>query len=186
MTKAICLHFRHGKRTTNFEIVEGRFGPRMTGWKLRPVLIQGQDFAQTMVSESHRTITVRLTESTRNHPLRAIYQLAHEAIHCLSPAERFDTLWFEEALANHHALTFPELPEDYRRDAENTVPALYVEPLAAFRSLNPPDTQIKSLRFTQPDFNSWNATLIKQHFKTTDDLAEKLARRLPTYRPPMI
>jgi hypothetical protein len=164
-------------------LVEGRFGPRNTSWKLRPVLVQGQNFAQTIVSESDRTITVRLTESTRNHQLQAMYQLAHEAVHCLSPAARFDTLWFEEGLANHHALTFPELPEDYRRDAENTIPALYVEPLAAFRSLNPKDAQIKSLRFTHPDFNSWDATLIKQHFKTTDDLAEKLARRLPTYRP---
>lgn len=161
-------------------VVEGRFGPRITGWKLRPVLVHGENFPQTMVSESDRTITVRLTELTRNHPLQAIYQLAHEAIHCLSPAARLDTLWFEEGLANHHAVTFAELPEDYRREAEDMVPSLYVEPLAAFRSLNPKDAEIRLLRFTHPDFNSWDAALIKQHFKTTDDLAEKLARRLPT------
>lgn len=75
------------------------------------------------------------------------------------------------------------MPEDYRREAEDAVPSLFVEPLAAFRSLRPTDQQIKALRLISPDFNSWDAALIQQHFKTTDDLAEKLARRLPTTRP---
>src|ERR1700730_3173430 len=91
-------------------IAENRFGRRVTGWAMLPVLIEGQRFPQTLVSEAARTTRVRLTLSTNLYPLQATFQLAHEAIHCLSPAERTDTIWFEEGLANHHSLTFSELP----------------------------------------------------------------------------
>jgi hypothetical protein len=98
------------KNTKNLKriisIVERRYGLRVPGCKLRPVLIEGQNFPQTLVSDHDRTVTVRLTESTRKYPQQAIFQLAHEAVHCLSPAARLDTLGFEEGLANHHALTF--------------------------------------------------------------------------------
>jgi hypothetical protein len=163
--------------------VELRFGARVPGWTMLPVLIEGQRFPQTLVSEASRTFRVRLTESTNDHPQQALFQLAHEAIHCLSPAERCDTIWFEEGLANHHSLTFSELPARYRKESEERVPSLFVEPLAAFRSLNPADEMIKALRLTYPDFNSWNADLIQQHFATTRELAERLAGRLPKERP---
>ena len=164
-------------------IVKLRFGAQVAGWTMLPVLIEGQRFPQTLVSEAHRTFRVRLTESTNTYPQQALFQLAHEAIHCLSPAERLDTIWFEEGLANHHSLTFSELPARYRKESEKLVPTLFAEPLAAFRSLNPADEKIKALRLRHPDFNSWDAGLIQQHFATTEELAVTLARRLPNERP---
>ena len=115
--------------------------------------------------------------------MQAAFQLSHEAVHCLAPASRRDTIWFEEGLANQVSLTFPEIDENYRQEAEANVPTLFVEPLAAFRSLSATDDQIKQMREEEPCFDKLTPSLIQKYFNTSNELAEKLCRRLPLKRP---
>jgi hypothetical protein len=139
---------------TILRAVEKRFGPRVKGWTIKPVDVAGSSFPETTVDAIGKTVQVRITASTKQFPMRATYQLAHETIHCLAPAGRPDTIWFEEGLANHFALTYPELSQRYRAEAEASVPAMFVEPLNAFRSLNATDEQIEALRQELPLFDA--------------------------------
>ena len=75
-TKELLNILRHAER---------RFGPRQPGWTIKPVVVEGKKYPQTLVDESKKTVQVRITESTKKHPEQAIFQLSHEAIHCLAP-----------------------------------------------------------------------------------------------------
>src|ERR1700680_1195508 len=89
--------------------IEKRVGPRWPGWAIKPVVVARASFPETTRDAVKHTVQVRITASTTKYPMQAAYQHSHEAIHCLAPACRRDTIWFEEGLANHVALTFPEI-----------------------------------------------------------------------------
>lgn len=161
---------------------EARFGPRIPGWSYI-VVPEGQSFPETIRDLSKKQVRVRVTVSTLQYPMQAAFQLCHEAVHCLAPTSRRDTIWFEEGLANHVSLTFREIAEDVRRENEANVPTLFVEPLAAFRSLSATDEQIRQIRAEEPCFDKFTPSLIKKYFNTSDDLSEKLCHRLPLQRP---
>jgi len=115
--------------------------------------------------------------------MQAAYQLSHEAIHCLASAGRRDTIWFEEGLANHFALTFPEISPPTKSENEQKLPALFVGPVKAFRSLNATDEQIRLLRIVHPWFDLLTLEIIQKHFSATAELAAQLCNRLPKERP---
>jgi hypothetical protein len=60
---------------------EGRYGPRDTSFRFLSVAFHSKPYAQTLVSESARTIAVRLDQAAKNNDLRLKYQLWHEAVH---------------------------------------------------------------------------------------------------------
>lgn len=171
------------KLLTILRSAEKRFGPRVNGWTVKPVDVAGTSFPETTADTIKSAVQVRITASTNQYPMQAAYQLAHEAIHCLAPAGRRDTIWFEEGLANHFALTYPELSKQYRAEAEAGVPALFVEPLNSFRSLNATDEQIRAVREEQPLFDNLTPELIQKYFSASAELAPKLCNRLPLGRP---
>jgi hypothetical protein len=174
------------KLLTILRSVENRFGPRIEGWTIKPVDVAGSSFPETTVDTIKKAVQVRITASTNRDPMQATYQLAHETIHCLAPAGRRDAIWFEEGFANHFALTYPELSRRYRAEAEASVPALFVEPLDAFRSLNATDEQIGTLRQEQPLFDELTPELIQKYFSAPAELARKLCDRLPLNRPSVL
>ena len=162
---------------------EVRFGPRVAGWSYI-VVPEGQSFPETTIPDTaKKQVRVRVTMSTLQYPMQAAFQLSHEAVHCLAPTSRRDTIWFEEGLANHVSLTFPEIGENVREENAAKVPTLFVEPLAAFRSLSATDEQIKQMRAEEPCFDKLTPSLIQKYFNTSDELSEKLCRRLPLERP---
>ena len=109
--------------TAILRLAEKRFGSRMGGWKINPVDVAGSSFPETIVDPAGKTVQVRITASTRKYPMQATYQLAHEAIHCLAPVGRRDTIFFEEGLATHFALTYPDIspPDRARRRPQHVL-----------------------------------------------------------------
>src|SRR4030081_3664056 len=78
---------------------ETRFGPRVPGWAMQKVMVGDYDHPQTLVSNEHKTITVRLTRHVESDQRIAKFQIGHEAIHCLTPVENMEVRFFEEGLA---------------------------------------------------------------------------------------
>ncbi len=150
------------------------------------MIAAGDNFPETTVDAERRTVQVRLTASTNKYPVQAMYQSAHECIHCLGPAGRRDTIYFEEGLANHFALTYPELPSHIRSQNEVLLLSLFAAPLAAFRKLNATDEHIRHLRLEQPYFDLLTPQLVHKYFSASLELARVLCRRLPEERPPTL
>ena len=53
-----------------------------------------------------RHVIVRITESSATNVMRAAYQMAHEAIHLLSPTGKKGTTVLEEGLATHFSARY--------------------------------------------------------------------------------
>jgi hypothetical protein len=171
------------KLLTVLKGAERRFGDRVPGWRIRPVLVHGFNFPETTANDADKSVQVRVTASTTRYPMQAAFQLSHEAIHCLAPACRRDTIWFEEGLANHFSLTFPEISAPTRAENERDVPNLFVGPLKAFRDLKATDEQIRALRSDESWFDRITPDLIQKHFSASAELAKRLCQRLPIERP---
>jgi len=83
---------------------EQRYGQR-EAFELTTVTVEeGRKWAQTLVNSANRTIEVRVSVFVNDRDPQTIYQLAHEAVHCLFPVQRLDTIYIEEGLAIRHAL----------------------------------------------------------------------------------
>jgi hypothetical protein len=169
-----------------FKSIQTRFGAGEPGWKIQQIEIRditGRLFPETMADLTAKTIKIRLRESTRNDPQQRMYQLAHEAIHCLAPRNRRDTLWFEEGFANWHAVNYPALPRNYRTRAPAGITGLLAPTYHAFCKLNPTDSQLAELRKHQPILDDVKAEDIVKYFGATEELAKVLTQRLPEERP---
>jgi hypothetical protein len=162
---------------------ERRYGSRVSGWTIAPVIVDRDNFAETLVDRTARRVEVHITNSTRKYPTQAIYQLAHEAVHCFVASGRRDTIYFEEGLANDFALTLPDLPALYRNQALATLPTLLREPLSAFRALNATDEAIRALRAVQPDFDALTPDIIVNSFGVSPQTASDVCKRMPHERP---
>ena len=75
---------------------ENLYGPRVN-YNVEEVLIcPDKKYAQTIVDIQNHQITVHITVFQGRRNAQTIYQLAHEAVHCLCPTSRMDTLYLEE------------------------------------------------------------------------------------------
>jgi hypothetical protein len=112
-----------------FAMVQKRFGPAEPGWKFQVEArdIPGRLFVETIPNPADKTVIVRLRHSANQDPQQRMYQLAHEAIHCLAPRPRRDTLWIEEGFANWHAVNYPGCPAHTAK-----------RPVRALRDFSPP------------------------------------------------
>ena len=162
---------------------EAQFGPRDRTWQLGRIVVLGNDYPETTTIELLHVVVVRITESTRQFPMQAIYQLTHETVHCLSPHGRRDTLYFEEGLANHCALTQPLLPEPYLADCLADLPPILLGPLNAFRALNPTAQAVRALRAEQPNLDAVTPALVQGYFGVSHELAAAVCQRMPMGRP---
>lgn len=145
--------------------------------------MRGSNYPETECDDIARRVTVRVTESTIDDLRQLKYQLTHESVHCLSPRNRRDTLFFEEGLANWYTLTQPSLPQDYRQSSAKVLPQLLAKPYEIFKELNPTYEKIASLRTKCPGLDDVTTELIIEHFAVPREFAEKLMERLPKERP---
>jgi hypothetical protein len=161
-----------------------RFGPRhKSEWSVEPVRVDGDNFPETIVDDALQTIRVRVTNLVRSSSQEARYELGHESIHCLLATGRRDTIYFEEGLANHYALTLSGIPRSWRRQAKAKLPRLLAGPYEAFRALSPTDKKIRALRVEQPDIDQLEPTLIEKHFHVSRRVAEAVCQRMRFDRP---
>jgi len=152
-------------------------------WTIAPIKIEGQNHPETICNDVTKDVTVRVTVSTITYPEQRTYQLTHESVHCLSPRNRRDTLFFEEGLANWYTLNHAALSEAYRKEAESKLDPLLAKPYKIFCELKPTYARVAALRKDCPGLDNATVDLIIKHFGAPPELATKLVERLPKDRP---
>jgi hypothetical protein len=117
-------------------------------------------------------VSIRLSDSARNDPQRALYQLAHEAIHLLSPTGGQHAPTIEEGLATiYSANKAQQFGFGIREDRDEY---LYAR-LITQELLNQHPDAIKRLRKRKPSFRDFTPKLLRQ---TLSNVPEKLATEL--------
>jgi hypothetical protein len=161
-----------------------RYGKPDTEFRRLPVATHDKYFAQTLVDEKNKTISVKLAATTKLAQIK--YQLWHEAVHCLAPVQRMDTLWFEEGLAVHSALNAPHMKQAYKSEciAELRSRPIWYGPWQSFKKLNATLPQIKRIHESAPQrrFDNITPSLIIEVFTACPALAHELCQRLPFNR----
>jgi hypothetical protein len=153
------------------EEAEARYGPRDREWTLIGIEFGG-DTPGTWFPGNRRHVVIRLSDNARTNPARALFQLAHEAIHLLSPwsgapamEEGVATLFSDEVSLRFAAdgWFFSSEPDYVHcRDVTRTLLALH------------PDG-VRTLRAKEPHFHLMTPTLITSTFP---DVPEQLAGAL--------
>jgi hypothetical protein len=161
-----------------------RYGAADPAFTRCPVVYHEKSYAQSIVDEKARTISVKLADPTpfraRNRDIEARYELWHEAVHCLAPVNRMDTLWFEEGLAINFALRHSPLTAIQRAANMKALRSPWKEVWIAFTKLDAPDEKIALIheRAEHRRFDSIKEQLIVEIFGAPADLAEQLCQRL--------
>lgn len=143
--------------------------------------LHGAHYAQTLVSESKRTIAVRLNQTAKHNDLLLKYQVWHEAIHCLAPTESMETIWFEEGLAVQSAMRAPFVGRKFRQACKADIRRTsWYAPWKAFIGLEASDEQIRAVHEQCPErkFDKVTTDLIKAVFGAPDNVADALCKRM--------
>jgi hypothetical protein len=175
------VHNREFK--TIFKRTQAHLGNAEKNWNIGPIRVEGNSYPETICNELTKDVIVRVTQSTIQYPLQRTYQLIHESVHCLSPRNKRDTLFFEEGLANWYALTHQSLPESYRNESEKILDPLLAKPYKVFCKLKPSYTKIAALRNDCPGLDDVTSSLIMKHFGVPQQIADQLMERMSGARP---
>jgi hypothetical protein len=159
------------------------YGGRYRGdWTIGSVRVG--DRPETILDRDRALIQVHVTQMALHDENIAVYQLAHEAVHCVIASGRRDTIYFEEGLATQHALTLSKLPTKFRGRALSELPAFFKPPLFAFRALGPPKGDaIRKLRTECPDFDKLDESVLQRVIGASSQAAKNACKRLPESRP---
>ncbi|HTO14422.1 MAG TPA: hypothetical protein VLZ83_01565 [Edaphocola sp.] len=91
------------------KVAEEKYGQRDKLFTILGIELNQLDYPQIWFPEHTNNIIIQLTSDCLYDINRAVYQLAHEAIHCLNPVLGEDTNYLEEGLATHFALEYTKL-----------------------------------------------------------------------------
>jgi hypothetical protein len=122
-------------------------------------------------------VSIKLSDSARNNPAQALYQLAHEAVHLLSPTGKRNALVIEEGLATNFS---GEIIQRFGINfAEGHAEYVYSKNITQeFLRLHPDGVRL--LRQHKPSFCDFTAEMIRETFldvpiKLATDLCESFA-----------
>lgn len=169
---------------------EKKFGARDKTWTLLGVEFRTGGAPQVWYPSSGRNarfITIQLTKSAADDKKRALFQLAHEVIHTLSPAgPGKKSSVFEEGIAAYfsiHALADTGVTINPRYI--NSKPYMKAYKLIAKLYEKHPDTdqRIKKLRHHGYTFSNVPYDVLMQYFPSIDSThARLLTERFDTFR----
>jgi hypothetical protein len=157
---------------------EHRFGPRSRKIRIK-VEPRSDQVPETILNATNDGATVYYARVAKDDPLRLRFQLAHEAIHCLSGAFRRDALVLEEGLAVYFTLNLTNKNSSYDQRATDALPPLFNNALALFNRLNPTDEKIKALRTHYPCLDAVQPEILQSVFGATNGLVNELCDRVP-------
>ncbi len=86
-----------------FNEIENLYGKRDMSFTILGVELSKNNQPQTWFPGDRGHVLIQLTESCRNNIVEAVYQTAHEAVHCLFPKPFGSATYFEEGLATYFA-----------------------------------------------------------------------------------
>jgi hypothetical protein len=101
---------------------EVQFGPRNREWVLDGIKFTEADTPNRLMYPSERHIVVELSQAAEHDYDRALFQLAHDAVHVLWPVGVGETKVIEEGVATYHSLTAPRFGDStYGARAEQSL-----------------------------------------------------------------
>lgn len=172
------------KRAIN--VAASLYGAPVSGFTLVPVGYHALGYAQTLVDDVAMTVAVKLANPQvfANEEYRinaAIYQLWHEAVHCLAPVNRMDTLWFEEGVAIRFCQKKTPVDRRYLVESRKHMTAPWSTVYKKFMQLNPTSAEIRATREIAQGrfFDNITEDIIIQQCGAKGNLATALCKRLP-------
>ena len=181
----MALDFDQELRTA-IGTAESLYGPRDPTFHLLPVAYHQKNYAQSLVNQANRTISVKLADPAvfEDKETEARYELWHEAVHCLAPVERMDTLWFEEGIALRFALTHSPLTPIQKMNNRKALREPWNLCCTLLIGLILQTSQIKEIRNLSCNglFDTVTAELMIKICDAKPKFAHKLCQRLPSNR----
>lgn len=160
---------------------EKRYGPRDQTWKIGDFIFddRGPEVVPLQVGDT-KAVMFFLSPSAGlpvNYD-QALYQMAHEVVHLLQPANGPGAPMFEEGLAVEFSLHRPLFRDrDYRRRAIEGMHGNYLEAWnVAKRGLAVigADEGVRQLRVLRPLLRSWDVEFLMANTRVTQDLAQAM------------
>jgi len=176
-------------------LAESKYGERDLSWTILGLEFYQKKHPQTWfpgVFEGRKQILIQLSKNSANDEKRALFEMAHEVIHCLSPRVGSDTASvLEEGLAVHFSFEYLQTagfsikPDEYLKDKKYKKAYDHVTKLY---SSNPhADDAIKAARKNAGSFSKITALHLKEFFPGFDPafygfLAGNFSRsQIPSY-----
>lgn len=169
---------------------ERKFGLRDKTWTLLGVEFKAKGSPQVWYPSSGKNahfIAIQLTKNTATDKKRALFQLAHEVIHTLSPAgPGKKSSVFEEGIATYfsiHALNNTGVSISPRYISSAPYTAAYKLILKLYEKHPDTDQRIKRLRRQGYTFSNIPYDILRQYFPYIDtNHAHLLTQRFDTFR----
>ena len=158
-------------------VAEKKYGERDKSYTLLGVEITKSDRPQIWYPGNCKNVVIQITEDCLNDMNRAVFQVAHETIHCLCPTGGRNANVLEEGIAVLFSIEYcrengygdswtPEIRE-YTNAYELVKQILKID-----------DEIITKLRSIQPTISSIDKHLIlKTNNKVPEELADKLTKK---------
>ncbi len=152
---------------------EEKYGNRDKEYTILGVEVSQNEQPQIWYPGNCKHIAIQLTQGCIVNMNRAVFQLAHEAIHCLSPTGGQNANYLEEGLATHFSIEYTFSNGHGTWTAERPK---YVDALSKVRELLKIDSDIiKKVRVIQPTIS---LITVDNLLATNDKIPEKLAVEL--------
>lgn len=153
--------------------IEDRYGPRDSVWT--PLGIEfGGPRPRIWYPGDVKQLSIGLSANARLEPERAIFQLAHEAIHLLAPTGKPDAPAVEEGLAVLYSLEVLErFSASFHYDSPDYIHCKLLT--EQFLHQCGGHEAVKAIRQKEPAFNRWTPGLLSE---TYAQLSEQLAADL--------
>lgn len=155
---------------------EARFGPRDKNYTILGVEFTLEAQPQIWYPRSCENIVIQLTTNCMNDMNQAVYQLSHEAIHCLSPSGGNNANVLEEGMATLFAVEYSLMNMGTYFEVSSPK---YKEAMTLFSQLNTIDYDIiKRIRTLKPAISQIKAAdLIEANSLVPLHLATQLTHK---------
>ena len=156
---------------------EEKYGERDKSYTILGVEFTNQENPQIWYPGDCKHVAIQITMNCINDMNRAVFQVAHEAIHCLCPTGVKNANVLEEGLANLYSIEYCK--ENGHGNDWKASEQEYTDASELVKQLLQIDGDIiKKLRIVQPTISLIDKELIlKTNNNVTNDLAENLTKK---------
>jgi hypothetical protein len=141
--------------------VQERFGPRDRSFTILGVEFEADGPRTWYPVPERKNIIIQLSLEAVDDERKAVFQLAHECVHLLSPALPNQVTLLEEGLASHFSVEYVRTA--FNMDCSLWVTGRYAEAMAAADALlRLEPTAIRTLRAREPMISQITATMLRE------------------------
>lgn len=151
--------------------VESNFGKREPSYTILGIELCNQGPQLFFPYNIEKGIIIWITEDCRFDIVQAVYQVAHEVVHCLRPTLFGESTYLEEGLATYFAHQYTN--QHYGAIGTSDPKYKKASDLAQ-RLLEYKPSIIKELRISEPSMSLFTKEMILSHCPDMEELAIKL------------